>query len=395
MTEQSSPDPISSCLLTRRRMLVAGGACVVGIGLATQMGLAAMDGDGDAEVFGTLKALARNCGIRFGTAVSPQTLADEQARALILRECDVVTPENQFKWRFFEPAQGKFDFSPAREVVAFARSNRLELRGHCFVWDDDRSLPQWLLDAEDEFAHANGRALLKRMDHYAHQLHRRAPQVASWDVVNEAIEPESGVMRSTLFQRVLGSGHIDAAFEMMRDRNPRSQLVYNDSMTWGRQAKHRDGVLRLLERSLSRGVPIQALGIQSHLGKTLGKPVFEREWYDFLREVNDMGLRVLITELDCSDQVLTELDPARRDVEVAEFVRRYLDITLAFANVDRLVVWSMSDATGYMNRPSYPDNRRRADGLPLRGYVYDADFQPKPMRTAIAEALRAAPERKA
>lgn len=377
--------------VSRRRVLTLGAATLTlgGMGRLLAMGADPVE-DPDS-----LRVIARGRGIRFGTAVSHLTLNDEEACALILRECDVVTPENQFKWRFFEPARNHYDFAPAREVVAFAKSNDLELRGHCFVWDDDRSTPQWLLDREDKLSREGGEELLERMDHFAHQLHRRAPAVASWDVVNESIEPESGVMRDTVFQRVLGSDHIDHAFTIMRKRNPRSQLVYNDAMTWGRQAKHRDGVLRLLERSLSRGVPIQALGIQSHLGKTLGKPVFEREWYDFLREVNDMGLRVLITELDCSDQVLTESDPALRDTEVAEFVRRYLDITLAFANVDRLVVWSISDATGYMNRPSYPDNRRRADGLPLRGYVYDADFQPKPMRTAIAEALRAAPERKA
>lgn len=184
-----------SFAVSRRRVLTLGAATLAlgGIGRLLAMGRDPVE-DPDS-----LRAIARGRGIRFGTAVSHLTLGDGEACALILRECDVVTPENQFKWRFFEPTRNRYDFAPAREVVAFAKNNDLELRGHCFVWDDDRSTPQWLLNREDKLSRENGEELLERMDHFAHQLHRRAPAVASWDVVNESIEPESGVMRDTVF----------------------------------------------------------------------------------------------------------------------------------------------------------------------------------------------------
>jgi endo-1,4-beta-xylanase len=39
------------------------------------------------------------------------------------------------------------------------------------------------------------------------------------------------------------------------------------------------------------------------------------------------------------------------------------------------------------------DFQPRADGLPKRPCPYDADLRPKPLRAAIADALRAAPAR--
>lgn len=376
--------------VTRRHFT---GGIVTGLSLVGA-GASALASMPEGRASDSLKAIARRRGLRFGSAVSDAAIADEDARTLILRECEVLTAENQLKWRALEPQSGQWDFGPADRFVQFAHENRLSMRGHCFVWANDRNLPGWVLEQEADYGANGGRALEAAMRDLAERLHGHAGQVRSWDVVNEAVLPEDGTLRDTLFTRALGERHIDLAFHIMRERFPKARLVYNDSMTWGQQEAHRTGVLRLLERALSRGVPIDALGIESHLGKALRAPVQELQWYAFLREVQGMGLSVSITELDCSDLAIADSDPAYRDGRVADFVRRYLDLTLAFPNVEDVVVWSLADSLGYMNRWSYPDHRRRADGLPLRGYTYDDQLQPKPMREAIAAAMAAAPRRR-
>jgi hypothetical protein len=58
---------------------------------------------------------------------------------------------------------------------------------------------------------------------------------------------------------------------------------------------HRAGVLKLLEGFRKRGTPVDALGVQSHLGgaKTSGPEGFakpdEKAWRAFLDEVTGMG----------------------------------------------------------------------------------------------------------
>src|SRR4029077_12412940 len=92
-------------------------------------------------------------------------------------------------------------------------------------------------------------------------------QIRSWDVVNEAIDPKSGQLRETPFTRVLGFDVLRIAYEAARESAPRAQLVYNGYISCtARDETHRAGVLRLLEQFKHRRIPVDALGIQSHLG---------------------------------------------------------------------------------------------------------------------------------
>src|SRR3546814_12266504 len=75
-------------------------------------------------------------------------------------------------------------------------------------------------------------------------------------------------------------------------------------MSWGAgSATHRAGVLRLLEGFRARGVPVDTLGIQSHLvtsGPDIGATVARQEgdWRAFLDAVVAMEYRLIFTELD-------------------------------------------------------------------------------------------------
>jgi endo-1,4-beta-xylanase len=344
---------------------------------------------------GTLEAIARRRGLRFGTAASFDQLKRADSRALIARECGVLTAENEFKWKHLERIEGKYRETEADDFYRFAADEGMQLRGHTFVWSQDNRIPDWMLAKEADLARDGGKPLVALMQRHCDYLAKRYPTIPSWDAVNEVVQLQDGALRSSLFLRVLGERFIDIAFAMMREALPKCQMVYNDYMSWDAKADHRDGVLRMLEGALGRGVKIDALGIQSHIGGTLGRKRDELAWRKFLEAVQGMGLDVLITELDCSDRNVAATEPAVRDAEVAAFTKGYLDLTLSFTNVRQVVTWSLTDFDSYLNRPGYPGERRRPDGLAMRGHPSDAEMRPKPLRTAIAEALAAAPVRKA
>src|SRR3546814_8504299 len=106
------------------------------------------------------------------------------------------------------------------------------------------------------------------------------------------------------------------------DAAPHAELVYNDYMSWEPQhAKHCADVLRLLEGFRKRGVPVDALGVQSHIEMfaldpaTGVGPYREREWRAFLDEVVGMGYRLLVPEFDVKDRALPgDIALARKSV---------------------------------------------------------------------------------
>ena len=74
--------------------------------------------------------------------------------------------------------------------------------------------------------------------------------------------------------------------------------------------------------------------------------------------------------------------------EVAALGRAFLDLTLDFKQVNVLMCWGLVDSYSWLQ-----GRTPRADGAPKRPTPYDAQLQPKPLRAAIASALRGAKKR--
>ena len=74
---------------------------------------------------------------------------------------------------------------------------------------------------------------------------------------------------------------------------------------------------------------------------------------------------------------------------MADLVRRYLDFMFAYPQTDYLMAWGMQDQYSWLQRYGGV----RPDGMAKRPSLYDGNYQPKPMRQAIAEAFRNAPMR--
>ena len=64
---------------------------------------------------------------------------------------------------------------------------------------------------------------------------RYGTRIYSYDVVNEAVQPETGQIRDTNVTRALGGERfLDLMFHTAREAAPHAQLVYNDYMSWER-----------------------------------------------------------------------------------------------------------------------------------------------------------------
>jgi endo-1,4-beta-xylanase len=87
----------------------------------------------------------------------------------------------------------------------------------------------------------------------------------------------------------------------------------------------RQAVLALLTRLVKRGVPIHGLGIQSHI--IAETHVTGTGFKKFLHSIEDLGLSILVTEMDVRDHLLPG-DVAIRDGLVAQQYYNYLSFIL-------------------------------------------------------------------
>jgi endo-1,4-beta-xylanase len=350
----------------------------------------------------SLAVLAKAKGVQFGSAVGAGkagsltgSLEDPGYRQVLIDECGVLVPENELKWYVLRPDAKTFAFERADRIAAFAKAHDIALRGHTLLWHHPKWFPEWLNEYDfgsGPAGKANAQAML--VSHIAKVI-KHYPQIQSWDVVNETIDPQDGSIRRTVLSDVMGQeATLDVAFQTARAFAPKARLVYNDYMGWeaGNEA-HRVGVLKLLEGFRKRGTPVDALGVQSHLGTedpatpgSLGGPQ-EKQWRAFIDEATGMGYDLLITEFDVNDRDLPG-DVAARDAAGAAVAKAYLDLMLDYRQTKEVLAWGMVDKYSWLQNFT-----PRKDGLPKRATLYDDAYKPKPMRGAVAAAFQAAPVR--
>lgn len=351
----------------------------------------------------SLATLAAAKGLLFGTSVGAGRpgsltgmLADPQMMAIVAHECGTIVAENEMKQYVVAARPDTLDFAPGDRIADWATAHGKRMRGHTLLWNHPRYTPAWL---EQRYADAPPDALARWLTDYVGSVAGHyGTRVYAWDVVNETIDPATGALRDTLFQRKLGFEAIRLAFTTAKARAPHARLVYNDYMSWGTGgAKHRAGVLALLRRFRDEGVPCDALGIQSHLGTEQSTDALsvdmvrsrerERDWRAFVDAVVGMGYRLALTEFDVGDRDLGGTI-AQRDAQVAAVASDYLTMMLSYRQVDELLCWGLVDRYSWLQNFS-----PRRDGAPLRPCPFDSAYRAKPLRTAIARAIAAAPAR--
>src|SRR5258708_364703 len=205
-----------------------------------------------------LRTLAGNFPIGFAAESDfwnlPDTVQYQQTAA---SEFSMLTPGNQLKWDTTEPQQNVFNFAPGDMHGQFAQQHNMVFHGHVLVWHNQ--LPGWLTGGS--WTAATLTAVLQ--NHIDKVVGHFKGKIAFWDVVNEAFN-DDGTRRASMWQNIIGQPYIEAAFQRARMADPNAVLVYNDFNIETINAKS-DAVFAMVRDFQSRGIPIDGIGMQTHL----------------------------------------------------------------------------------------------------------------------------------
>jgi endo-1,4-beta-xylanase len=336
----------------------------------------AASGIDNAAVTGkeSLKAHAAAKGLLTGCAVNAKLFREDQRfRDLLAEQYSIVVPENCLKWNILRPTADTYSFEDADSLVAFAEAHGMKVRGHNFVWHE--ALPKWFAGTVNK---DNAQKFL--VDHIRTVGGRYKGKIHSWDVVNEAIwipdgRPD-GLRSSSPWFEMLGPGYIDLAFRTAREVDPNALLTYNDygiEYDNDEDGKKRAAVLGLIRRMKADGVPLDALGIQSHI-KAGGTTGFSNGVHELTEGAKALGLQVFVTELDVNDDAVTTPDMAERDKIVAEVYRTYLAAVLESPDVKAVLTWGVTDGNTWLNNGT--KFRKLHPERPQRPLPFDPEYAP-------------------
>lgn len=322
-----------------------------------------------------LKHAARRSGKLLAMfTVQHELLFDPTAAALIASTFSMIADGNDLKFsNRLRPTPTTYDFSTGDAAVGWAEQHHMLFRGHALVWW--AALPQWFasyVTAE------NARQVMT--EHITTVVKHYAGRVYSWDVVNEAIyhDHRPDGLRRKPWLDLLGPEYIDIAFHTAAAADPKAKLVLNECYIehdTPAEVERRAALLALAARLKKNNVPVNAIGIQGHLrGNT---PLDHAGMNTFCKQIQDLGLEIMITELDVDD---VDLPKASANQIVASKYGEFLELMGPFVNV--ITFESLRDD------PTYP---KRPDGLLIRPNLWDAGYHPTPSYAAALQALEQLP----
>jgi endo-1,4-beta-xylanase len=330
----------------------------------------------------------------FGAAVNPALLDVDRVGAgstadgytqLVEGQTNILVAENAMKWAALRPAAETFDFALADRLMRFAALAGDRVRGHNLCWHE--ALPGWFKTTANK---DNARKLL--VEHIQMVAGRYRGQIHSWDVVNEAVNPKDGRadgLRTSPWLELVGPDYIELAFQTAGASDPGAKLTYNEydiELDTPEQTEKRGQMMMLLRRLRARGIPIHAVGVQSHLKADGPQP--GAGLLAFIRQAAKMGLEVFVTEMDVNTRSL-EGGPEVQDAAVARVYRDYLGMVLAEPNVPVALTWGITSAHSWLNESRQPW-AKRADGARQRPLPFDDELQPTRAFAAIRDAIDAA-----
>ena len=343
----------------------------------------------------TLRALAARQNLHIGTAVDMAALADSadpNYRRLVSSEFSSVTAENVMKWSELEPTRGTYNWGPADDLIAFARRNGQQVRGHVLVWHNQ--LPDWLTSgvSDGTISTEELRGLLR--NHITNVVTYFKGKIAHWDVVNEAVsdpwDNPPTLHYKGFWAQHLGEGYLADAFRWARAADPKALLFYNDYNieAFGSRDPASDKtqfVYDMVKRLRANGVPIDGVGSQGHLGTQYGNyDAFQVA--EALEKFASLGVVTAFTEVDVRSQMTDAVlagDPAEINPRLQGAAANFgvlMQACLSSRHCLSYTVWGFTDrhswVPGWFTDPP--------EGMAT---LYDENYQPKKAYQAVKAAL--------
>jgi endo-1,4-beta-xylanase len=331
-----------------------------------------------------LKDLGAASGVEIGTALNLRYISDTQFAAFVLDNFSLITPGVELKWAALRPTPDTFNFYNADKLIAWARAHSLEIHGHNLCWQVFN--PTWF---GKTLTRANAQQYLTM--HIRMVMRHYKGQIPTWDVVNEPIgiwENRPDGLRLGPWLDLIGPEYIDLAFHAAKDADPLPLRILNLNGAERQDYfgdRTRAATLTLIQQLLKRGVPLQAVGLQGHLRAPYAP--YHAGFTRFVSQLRGLGLQVLITECDISDNDL-QGDAARVKSEVASSYANFLTSIYSVAQPKRIIFGTPTDRYNWYDdlaktTPGY----RRPDGAPHHPGLIDANLNPSPALTSVRAAI--------
>lgn len=278
-------------------------------------------------------------------------------------------------------------FDSCIDALEFCKENGIGMRGHTLVWH--AQVPAWFFceGYEDGAPYVDRETMLLRMESYIAQVigftEEHYPGVVyCWDVVNEAVEPGSGMHEEetgfdirtktgegedNLWYTVIGADYVEKAFTYARKYAPEGvKLFYNDYNTF--QTVKNEKICALLADLSAKGL-VDGVGMQSYYDRK--NPDIKGRSGSVQKAIENfsqLGLEIHITELTINIDEPDErslLVQAMRYKEMFELLTELDTDNGGPANITSVTVFGLMDE--YM---LYPDNKEYSR-------FFDKDLQPK------------------
>ena len=333
--------------------------------------------------------------------VNQSSGVDTSSIKLVKQHFNSLVAENCMKCEVIHPEEDRYDFTLADQFVSFGEKNGMAVIGHCLIWHSQ--LAPWFC-VDEKGNNVTPEVLKQRMkDHITTIVTRYKGRIKGWDVVNEAIL-EDGSYRKSKFYEILGEEFIPLAFQYAHEADPDAELYYNDYAM--NMPGKREGVVKLVSSLKEKGIRIDAVGMQGHMG--MDYPDIN-EFEQSIVAFAGTGVKVMVTEWDMSALPTVKQSANISDtVAYQKMLNPYPEtlpdsVSKAWNNrmkqffglfekhadvISRVTAWGVSDRDSWKN--DFPVKGRH--DYPL---LFDRNYQPKPfVKEIMAESQLPAEEKK-
>ena len=319
----------------------------------------------------TLRGYADKIGLNIGTCLGGRTYqSNQQFQQVLIREFNTIVAENEMKASAMQPQEGQFSFGTADQLVAFAQTNHMKVRGHTLIWHAQN--PTWLTSGT-----WTRETLLAAMKaHITGVVSHFKGKVFEWDVVNEAFsDGGSPSLRNSFWRKNIGDDFIDSAFTYAHQADSDAILYYNDYNTSDVNGKS-TAVYYKLKQMIDNGIPVSGVGFQSH--QTLEQ--YSGNFIASLKENFDrfakLGLSLAVTEMDI--RITLPSDQADFDKQ-GQFYGDFLKTFLENPAGRTFMTW------GFTDRYSWIPGTFPGTGEAL---IFTTNYEPKPAYTQMLAVLK-------
>ncbi|ODM25233.1 glycoside hydrolase [Clostridium sp. Bc-iso-3] len=336
---------------------------------------------------------------RVGSVLNSGTVTNSTITAMILREFNSITHENELKPDATLVQSGstnsniRVSLNRAASILNFCAQNNIAVRGHTLVWHSQT--PQWFFkdNFQDNGNWVSQSVMDQRMESYIKnmfaEIQRQYPSLNlyAYDVVNEAVsddanrtrnyggarEPGYGNGRSPWVQIYGDNKFIEKAFTYARKYAPANcKLYYNDyNEYWDHK---RDSIASMCTSLYNKGL-LDGVGMQSHINSDMSGFSGIQNYTTALQKYINIGCDVQITELDIS----TEKGKFSKQQQADKYKAVFQAAVNANKNsskgkVTAVCVWGPNDANTWLGSENEP-------------LLFDRNTQPKAAYNAVASII--------